>query len=29
MTEGYIPHVIATETETSRVSGYTFDAEVI
>ena len=29
MTEGYLPHVIATETETSRVSGYVFDEEVI
>ena len=29
MTEGYLPHVIADETETSRVSGYVFDEEVI
>ena len=29
MTEGYLPHVIATETESSRVSGYVFDEEVI
>ena len=29
MTEGHLPHVIAQETETSRVSGYTFEAEVI
>ena len=29
MTEGYLPHIIAEETETSRVSGYVFDAEVI
>ena len=29
MTEGYIPHIIAEETETSRVSGSVFDAEVI
>ena len=29
MTEGHIPHIIADETETSRVSGSVFDAEVI
>jgi hypothetical protein len=29
MTEGYIPHIIADETETSRISGSVFDAEVI
>jgi len=29
MTEGHLPHVIAQETETSRVSGYSFEAEVI
>ena len=29
MTEGHIPHLIADETETSRVSGSVFDAEVI
>ena len=29
MTEGHIPHIIAQETETSRVSGSVFDAEVI
>ena len=29
MTEGYLPHVIAEETETSRISGYVFDAVVI
>jgi len=26
MTEGHIPHIIADETETSRVSGSVFDA---
>ena len=29
MTEGHIPHIIADETETSRISGSVFDAEVI
>ena len=29
MTEGHIPHIIANETETSRISGSVFDAEVI
>jgi hypothetical protein len=29
MTEGHVPHIIADETETSRVSGSVFDAEVI
>jgi len=29
MTEGHIPHIIADETETSRVSGSVFDAVVI
>lgn len=29
MTEGHLPHVIATETESSRISGSVFDAEVI
>jgi hypothetical protein len=29
MTEGYIPHIIGDETETSRISGSVFDAEVI
>jgi hypothetical protein len=29
MTEGHVPHIIADETETSRISGSVFDAEVI
>jgi hypothetical protein len=29
MTEGHIPHITTDETETSRVSGSVFDAEVI
>ena len=29
MTEGYLPHVVTEETESSRISGYVFDAEVI
>ena len=29
MTEGHLPHLITTETETSRISGSVFDAEAI
>ena len=29
MSEGHLPHIVATESETSRISGSVFDAEVI